>query len=477
MATLRAEISHTRAAVRGAIASRPYRLTVPVRVDALDVLDRLHQGDLAGAVERYDSQLLPLSEAPLIVERRYHLDVALRTALLLNGTTSELLRFAAVHPFDVEVLAAPWRSPCPGIPTCRRRSPRWPSPPPSCDRARRRAGAARRGHGGGRVVTLTGPGGVGKTPPRDRLRAPAPGAHRRGRHRRAAGVDPRRCGGAGARRRARFRVARRGVHRARRAQRSRRARQLRARARRRPRRRRRARPPARRRSWPPAGNRSVSPASRSSWSHRSRCRRRAAPMPRRRPPSRCSSSAPPPPARCSTRRPRCSPTSPSCAAGSTGCRWRSSWRRPGRGASRPATCLAAVDQRLDLLRRTRAGGRWARLDARRDRAVDRRCWLPTNGRCSDGSACSPARSTSASPTPSPVSPAPIAWRRSTRSPASSSARWSVPRSPGRSRATGCSSCCASTPSTSCTRRARWRPSRSASSRRWSRPPTRSSRPP
>ena len=104
MTTLRAEISHTRAALRGVIASRPYRLTVPVRVDALDVLDRLHQGDLAGAVERYDSQLLPVSDAPLVVERRYHLDVALRTALLLNGSTTELLRFAAVHPFDVEIL-------------------------------------------------------------------------------------------------------------------------------------------------------------------------------------------------------------------------------------------------------------------------------------------------------------------------------------------------------------------------------------
>jgi hypothetical protein len=104
MTTLRAEISHTRAALRGAIASRPYRLTVPVRIDALEVLDLLHAGDLGAAVTRYDGQLLPFSEAPLVVERRYHLDVALRTALLLHGSTSDLLRFGAVHPFDVEVL-------------------------------------------------------------------------------------------------------------------------------------------------------------------------------------------------------------------------------------------------------------------------------------------------------------------------------------------------------------------------------------
>ena len=62
------------------------------------------RGDLAGAVERYDGQLLPASDAPLIVERRYHLDVALRTALLLGGSTAQLLRFGRVHPSDVEVL-------------------------------------------------------------------------------------------------------------------------------------------------------------------------------------------------------------------------------------------------------------------------------------------------------------------------------------------------------------------------------------
>jgi hypothetical protein len=104
MTTLRAEISHTRAALGGAIASRPYRLTVPFRVDALDVLDRVRHGDLDGAVAAYEGQLLPTSDAPLVVERRYHLDVALRTALLTSGNTRQLLRYAAVHPWDVEVI-------------------------------------------------------------------------------------------------------------------------------------------------------------------------------------------------------------------------------------------------------------------------------------------------------------------------------------------------------------------------------------
>ena len=102
--TVRAEISHLRDALGGAIASRPYRLTVPCRVDALEILDELRIGDLDAAVARYTGPLLPASDAPLIVERRYHLDVALRTALLLSGSTGQLLRFASVHTADVEVL-------------------------------------------------------------------------------------------------------------------------------------------------------------------------------------------------------------------------------------------------------------------------------------------------------------------------------------------------------------------------------------
>ena len=85
------------------IASRPYRLAVPFRLDVLDVLDCLAHDDVDGAIDRYDGQLLPASDAPLIVERRYHLDVALRTALLRKGTTAQLLRFGRIHTGDAEV--------------------------------------------------------------------------------------------------------------------------------------------------------------------------------------------------------------------------------------------------------------------------------------------------------------------------------------------------------------------------------------
>ena len=77
---------------------------MPVRVDAIEVLDQLRGGDLDEAVQRYRGPLLPASDAPLVVERRYHLDVALRTALLRSGSTAQLLRFGGVHTSDVEVL-------------------------------------------------------------------------------------------------------------------------------------------------------------------------------------------------------------------------------------------------------------------------------------------------------------------------------------------------------------------------------------
>ena len=86
------------------IASRPYRFTVPVQCDLLDALGAIDRGDLATAIALYGGQLLAASEAPFVVERRFHLDVALRTALLRDGTVEQLVDFAAIHPFDLAVL-------------------------------------------------------------------------------------------------------------------------------------------------------------------------------------------------------------------------------------------------------------------------------------------------------------------------------------------------------------------------------------
>jgi hypothetical protein len=65
---------------------------------------RLRGGDVPGAARDYLGRLRPRSEAPCVVEHRYHLDVALRTALLRWGSAADLLRFAEFHPFDLEVL-------------------------------------------------------------------------------------------------------------------------------------------------------------------------------------------------------------------------------------------------------------------------------------------------------------------------------------------------------------------------------------
>jgi transcriptional regulator of acetoin/glycerol metabolism len=104
MATLKAEMSHLRSALAGHLASRPYRLTVAAHVDAVRLLDRLDTGDIEGASRLYRGQLLSDSEAPFVVAHRHHIDVALRTALLRHGTPADVLRFTAVHPYDIEVL-------------------------------------------------------------------------------------------------------------------------------------------------------------------------------------------------------------------------------------------------------------------------------------------------------------------------------------------------------------------------------------
>ena len=102
--TLKAEISHLRRALDGRLASRPYRLDLPCRIDAKELPARVERGDVEGAARIYAGQLLPASESPFVVDLRHELDVALRTALLRDGTSASALRYTAVHPYDSEVL-------------------------------------------------------------------------------------------------------------------------------------------------------------------------------------------------------------------------------------------------------------------------------------------------------------------------------------------------------------------------------------
>ncbi|MFJ5997744.1 GAF domain-containing protein [Streptomyces sp. NPDC092370] len=101
--TFKAEISHLRRALGGAISPRHYALTAPVSCDAADVLRALEQGDTHTALRRYGGPLLPRSEAPGIEEWRTRLDVAVRQAVLASTRPEHALRYGERAPYDAEI--------------------------------------------------------------------------------------------------------------------------------------------------------------------------------------------------------------------------------------------------------------------------------------------------------------------------------------------------------------------------------------
>ncbi|WP_236790803.1 GAF domain-containing protein [Amycolatopsis sp. GM8] len=112
--TLRAEASHLRRTLRGALSSRRYTLTAPIICDATVVLDALKAGDTATAVHRYTAALLPASEAPGIARWRDHLEVAVREAVLSSTRPDLALLHGERHPFDLEVHEHAYRLLSPG---------------------------------------------------------------------------------------------------------------------------------------------------------------------------------------------------------------------------------------------------------------------------------------------------------------------------------------------------------------------------
>ncbi|MGC9376984.1 GAF domain-containing protein [Streptomyces sp. MH13] len=81
--TLRAELARLRGILGpGRLASRPYRLTLPVETDATVVERRLRAGAVTGAVAAYAGPLLPGSRAPAVVRLRLRLADGLRAALI-----------------------------------------------------------------------------------------------------------------------------------------------------------------------------------------------------------------------------------------------------------------------------------------------------------------------------------------------------------------------------------------------------------
>ncbi|MEV5410114.1 transcriptional regulator [Thermopolyspora sp. NPDC052614] len=102
-ATLKAQVSHLRRALGGALSQRRYALTEPIDCDATDVLAALDAGDTASAVRAYTGPLLPESDVPGIVEWRSYLEVAVREAVLASPDPDLALRYGRRHPYDMAV--------------------------------------------------------------------------------------------------------------------------------------------------------------------------------------------------------------------------------------------------------------------------------------------------------------------------------------------------------------------------------------
>ncbi len=81
----RAEVSRLRAVLGEVLGTRPYRFTVPVSADLLDVERALRRGDVTAALEAYRGPLLPASTSPRVRRARAELEGSLRRAAMSGG--------------------------------------------------------------------------------------------------------------------------------------------------------------------------------------------------------------------------------------------------------------------------------------------------------------------------------------------------------------------------------------------------------
>ncbi|TQL67059.1 transcriptional regulator [Nocardioides albertanoniae] len=102
--TLKAEVSHLRQALGGQVASRPYRLLMPVATDVEQVLTLIRHGRVAAAVEAYGGDLLPGTNSPALAEMAEYVAVALRESLIGDPQPDAVLRYSELAPYDTEVV-------------------------------------------------------------------------------------------------------------------------------------------------------------------------------------------------------------------------------------------------------------------------------------------------------------------------------------------------------------------------------------
>jgi transcriptional regulator of acetoin/glycerol metabolism len=104
--TLKAEVSHLRTALGGALGSRPYRLLLPVETDVDLVLALLRRGEVGAAVDAYGGDLLPGTNSPALAELADYVAVAVREALLADPRPDAVVRYSELAPYDTEVVEA-----------------------------------------------------------------------------------------------------------------------------------------------------------------------------------------------------------------------------------------------------------------------------------------------------------------------------------------------------------------------------------
>jgi len=102
--TVKAHLSRLRKRVP--IASRPYRLDVPLHADFLVLRKYLKQGRIREAVSLYQGPLLAKSSAPAIEEERWALEEELRQAVLASGDGEALFTLAERIADDLELWQA-----------------------------------------------------------------------------------------------------------------------------------------------------------------------------------------------------------------------------------------------------------------------------------------------------------------------------------------------------------------------------------
>lgn len=95
LSTLKSEVSTLRSLLGGQIASRPYRLSVPITLDVQRIEELLLAGRVSEAADLYDGPLLPHSASPLLTYWREYLDAALREAVCRSGDPDLLWRYAS----------------------------------------------------------------------------------------------------------------------------------------------------------------------------------------------------------------------------------------------------------------------------------------------------------------------------------------------------------------------------------------------